>query len=33
MATVGAAVASMESSTEPLTVTSLQDYARARESA
>jgi len=33
MATVGAAVASMESSTEPLTVTSLQDYARARETA
>jgi carbamoyl-phosphate synthase large subunit len=33
MATVGAAVASMESSAEPLTVTSLQDYARARESA
>lgn len=30
MATVGAAVASMESSAEPLTVTSLQDYARAR---
>jgi carbamoyl-phosphate synthase large subunit len=30
IATVGAAVASLETATEPVTVTSLQDYARAR---
>ena len=33
IATVGAAVASLETSTEPVTVTSLQDYARARAAA